>query len=128
MDTDYSELIQKAKELIDARTDKLVHTVAAAVKTKSGKIFTSVNLHHFMGGPHAEVAAFARVASEGEQPAVVVAVGNNNRGVLTPCGECRQVMSDFYPDILVIIDNAGKTMTTKELLPETFNWNEQESE
>lgn len=128
MSEDHKELIRQAQELIDTRTDKLIHTVAAAIKTKSGKVFTSVNLHHFMGGPHAEVAAFARVASEGEQPAVIVAVGNNGRGVLTPCGECRQVMSDFYPDIQVIVDNDGMTMTTQELLPVTFNWSEQASE
>jgi cytidine deaminase len=128
MNDDYKVLIKQAQELIDARTDKLIHTVAAAIKTNTGKVFTSVNLHHFMGGPHAEVAAFARVASEDEQPAIIVAVGNNSRGVVTPCGECRQVMSDFYPEIRVIVDNDGKTMPPQELLPMTFNWNDQDSE
>jgi cytidine deaminase len=49
----------------------------------------------------------------------VVAVANDQRGVITPCGRCRQLMFDYYPDIKVIIkDGEGlRTATVDELLP-----------
>jgi cytidine deaminase len=33
----------------------------------------------------------------------VVAVANNERGVINPCGRCKQFMFDYYPDIQVIV-------------------------
>jgi cytidine deaminase len=42
----------------------------------------------------------------------------------SPCGSCRQVLSEFGLDTLVLIaDGSGKlikTMTVKDLLPEAF--------
>lgn len=34
---------------------------------------------------------------------LVVAVANDGRGVINPCGRCRQMMLDYYPDIKVIV-------------------------
>ena len=49
----------------------------------------------------------------------VVAVANDQRGVINPCGRCRQIMFDQYPDLKVIIrDGEGlRTETVDELLP-----------
>lgn len=120
------QLINTAKELVDKRADDKNHTVASAVLTKSGKIITSMNLYHFTGGPDAEVAALARVVSEGEEPTMIVAVGHDNRGVLSPCGRCRQTIFDYYPDMQVILTNDGKVKHIKELLPYTYSWNDQQ--
>lgn len=39
----------------------------------------------------------------------VVAVANDDRGVISPCGRCRQMMFDYYPDIQVIVlDDEGE--------------------
>jgi cytidine deaminase len=49
-----------------------------------------------------------------------VAVANDQRGVINPCGRCRQLLFDQYPDIKVIIkDGEGglRTATVDELLP-----------
>ncbi len=118
-------LIESAKELLSKYTDNEIHTVAAAVLTESGKVFTSLNLYHFTGGPCAEVAALARVASEGEKPKKIVAVGNNGRGALPPCGRCRQIMFDYYREIKVILSNDGQEKSVEELLPDTYIWNDQ---
>jgi cytidine deaminase len=40
----------------------------------------------------------------------VVAVANDDRGVISPCGRCRQMMFDYYPEIMVIVkDEEGKS-------------------
>lgn len=43
------QLIKAATDLINKYTDDKNHTVAAAVLTKSGKVFTPLNLYHFTG-------------------------------------------------------------------------------
>jgi cytidine deaminase len=121
-----SKLIEAATSLVNKYTDDQNHTVAAAVLTESGEVITSLNFYHFTGGPDAEVAALARVASEGKKPVAIVAVGHNNRGVLSPCGRCRQTIFDYYPKMQVIMSNEGTIKTIGELLPDTFNWNDQQ--
>ena len=119
------KLIDAATELVDKYGDDKNHTVAAAVLTKSGKVLTSLNLFHFTGGPDAEVAVLARTASEGETPTVIVAVGHKGRGILAPCGRCRQTIFDYYPDMQVILPN-NIIKSVQELLPDTYDWNEQQ--
>lgn len=126
MDNENTQLINAATELVNKYADDNNHTVAAAVLTKSGKIITSMNFYHFTGGPDAEVAALARVVSEGEEPIKIVAIGHNRRGVLSPCGRCRQTIFDYYPGVQVIMTNEGKTKLIADLLPDTFDWNEQQ--
>ena len=58
-----------------------------------------------------------------EQMATCVAVANDNRGVISPCGRCRQMMLDYYPGIRVIVRNpAGELVTVgmEELLPYAY--------
>jgi cytidine deaminase len=125
MNEQTTQLINAAKELVDKYADDKNHTVAAAVLTKSGKIITSMNFYHFTGGPDAEIATLARVVSEGEEPTMIVAVGHNNRGVLSPCGRCRQTIFDYYPDMQVILTNDGDAKSIKDLLPDSYSWNDQ---
>lgn len=120
-----NELLATAEKLVAKRSDDINHTVAASVLTKSGEIISSMNFYHFTGGPCAEVAALARVVSEGEEPIAVVAVGNNNRGVISPCGRCRQTIFDYYPNMEIVITNDGDTKAIKELLPNIYSWNDQ---
>jgi cytidine deaminase len=124
--TQVTEMIGAAKELVDKYTDNKNHTVAAAALTKGGKVITSLNFYHFTGGPCAEVATLARVVSEGEEPLMIVAVGHNNRGVLPPCGRCRQIILDYYPDMQVVVSSDGTLKSIKELLPDTYSWNDQQ--
>ncbi len=127
MDEQNTLLINAASDLVNRYADDKNHTVAAAVLTKSGKIITSMNFYHFTGGPDAEVAALARVVSEGEEPTKIVAIGHNNRGVLSPCGRCRQTIFDYYPNMEVIVSNDGQVKSIAALLPDVFDWNAQQA-
>jgi cytidine deaminase len=56
-----------------------------------------------------------------EEMLYVVAVTNDGRGVINPCGRCRQFMFDYYPEIRVIIKTGvGEELGTvgvDELMP-----------
>ncbi len=100
------------------------YRVGAALRTKTGRIFTGVNIEN-AAYPHtmcAERVAVFKAVSEGEKEFEVIAVATDNGG--SPCGGCRQVLAEFGLDTLVLIANGQgellKEMTVKELLPEAF--------
>ena len=100
------------------------YPVGAALRTKSGRIYTGVNVENaaYPQTMCAERIAIFKAVSEGEQEFEVIAVVTNNGG--SPCGGCRQVMAEFGLDTIVLIaDGNGKLqkeMTVAELLPEAF--------
>jgi cytidine deaminase len=84
-----------------------------------------VNLYHFNGGPCGELVALANAISGGEKEfTVIVAVGDRNRGILAPCGRCRQVLFDYCPDIQVILLNEDEYIMKpiQDLLPDVYDW------
>ena len=100
------------------------YPVGAALRTKTGRIYTGVNVENAVY-PHtmcAERVAVFKAVSEGVTEFDVIAVATNNGG--SPCGGCRQVLAEFGLDTIVLIaDGEGKLqkeMTVSELLPEAF--------
>jgi len=100
------------------------YRVGAALRTKSGRIYTGVNIEN-AAYPHtmcAERVAIFKAVSEGETGFEAISVVTNNGG--SPCGGCRQVLAEFGLDTVVLIANGDgkliKEMTVKELLPEAF--------
>lgn len=80
------------------------HTVSAAVMDIDGQIFRAVNVSHFNGGPCAELVALGVAAAAGsEQLLTIAAAGDRGRGLIPPCGRCRQVLLDQHPGILVAV-------------------------
>ncbi|MEF9980966.1 MAG: cytidine deaminase [Glutamicibacter sp.] len=124
------ELVELARRTIEAATDAPdggdgVHTMGAAVLAADGAMHAGVNFYHFTGGPCAELVAFgASRAAGARDPQVVVAVGNQGRGIKSPCGRCRQVMADSYPWLRVIVDtpHGARSIGIRELLPLSFDW------
>lgn len=58
----------------------------------------------------------------------MVAVGDRERGVIPPCGRCRQVMLDYFPDVKVIVGAPGRlrAVPVAALLPESYVWADQQ--
>ena len=100
------------------------YAVGAALLTKTGEIFTGVNVENaaYPTGTCAERVAVFKAVSEGKKDFEAIAVASSNGG--TPCGACRQVLSEFGLDIKVlIVDSEGKSVldtTVGELLPGSF--------
>ena len=100
------------------------YSVGAALRTKSGRIFTGVNVENaaYPQTMCAERVAIFKAVSEGEKEFEVISVVTDNGG--SPCGGCRQVMAEFGLDTVVLMaDGSGKLVkesTLNELLPEAF--------
>lgn len=101
------------------------HSVAAAARTRGGRIVTAVNAYHFTGGPCAELVLIGAAASQGSYHlTTVVAVADQDRGIIPPCGRCRQVLFDYFPALTVILGPAGapRAVPIAELLPDAYAW------
>lgn len=99
--------------------------MAAAARARDGRIVTAVNAYHFTGGPCAELVLIGAAAAQGaHELEAIVAVGDRDRGVVPPCGRCRQVLLDYFPAIRVIVGEGDRlrTVPIAELLPETYVW------
>ena len=100
------------------------YPVGAALRTRSGRIFTGCNIENaaYPTGICAERVAIFKAVSEGEMAFEVLAVVTPNGG--SPCGGCRQVMAEFGLDALVLIgDGEGHLVqetTVSALLPGAF--------
>ncbi|MFF8934558.1 cytidine deaminase family protein [Streptomyces paradoxus] len=101
------------------------HTMAAAARARDGRIVTAMNAYHFTGGPCAELVLIGTAAAQGAYELdTVVAVGDRNRGVVPPCGRCRQVLLDYFPDLKVIVGKGDRMRAVHitDLLPESYVW------
>jgi cytidine deaminase len=100
------------------------YSVGAALRTRSGRLFTGCNVENaaYPTCMCAERVAVYKAVSEGEREFEVIAVATSNGG--TPCGGCRQVLAEFGLDTLVLIaDTQGRLIqktTVAELLPGAF--------
>jgi cytidine deaminase len=100
------------------------YPVGAALRTKSGRIFTGCNVENaaYPTGMCAERVAIFKAVSEGEREFEVIAVVTSNGG--SPCGGCRQVMAEFGLDTIVLIANSqgqlARETTVAGLLPGAF--------
>lgn len=100
--------------------------VGAALLGKSGRIHAAANVESASYGLTvcAERNAIARAVFDGDDSIVAIAVTAECDRVVTPCGACRQVLSEFAgPDLVVVMTNThGKREVTTlgALLPHAF--------
>jgi cytidine deaminase len=137
------DLISTATAVIDSLPKPTTphptdQSVAAAALSSTGRVFTGVNIFHFTGGPCAETIALGNAAAAGiaasragprtgsddEALVLVVAVASRGRGVVSPCGRCRQLLLDYHPEIRVVVRDgeAVRVVGLGELLPFSYVW------
>jgi cytidine deaminase len=100
--------------------------VGAAVRAKSGRIFTGCNVENATFGLTlcAERVAIFKAISEGERGFDAVAVVADTDALTPPCGSCRQILWEFCGDAEVILANlSGKVERYRMsgLLPKPFD-------
>lgn len=126
------ELIEKAKEAAkNAYVPYSGFKVGAALLTKSGRLYLGCNIESSSYSPTncAERTAIFKAVSEGEREFEKIAIVGGEKGdfsdYCTPCGVCRQVMSEFCSeDFTVLLGKNGdeyKSLTLGELLPHSFS-------
>ena len=119
------DLIERAREARSrAYAPYSEYPVGAALLARTGQIFKGANVENAAYGTTMcaeRIAAFTAV-SKGERAFDAIAVVTENGGA--PCGSCRQVLSEFGEDLLVIVADAeGKIhleTKLKDLLPHAF--------
>jgi cytidine deaminase len=119
------DLIRAAIEVLERNYAQPRHTVGAAVLCASGKTYVGVNVESCGYGPCAEPIAIGRATSDGErQLERIVAVGGAGapHEIVSPCGNCRQLLVDYAPDCWVIVSQEGKTVKARasDLLPHAY--------
>ena len=100
------------------------HTVGCAILCKNGRIYQGVNCD----GIHGSCAEFVTMgmaisAGEREFETIVAVHEKSPNSVIPPCGNCRQMLFEYCPEIKVIVnDENGQLIKVKarDLLP--FAW------
>ena len=123
-----SELTELAARAVEARRWAYApysgYAVGAALLTASGKIYDGVNVENaaYPDSLCAERVAAVKAVSEGERDFVALAVATANAA--SPCGSCRQFLSEFgLETMIVMVDAEGtitKQTTLRDLLPDAF--------
>ena len=105
--------------------------VGAALRTKSGKIYTGCNIeNNGIQSLCAERTAFAKALSEGEREFESITVlgapaGEKAIDECLPCGYCRQFMNEFVDKNFKVYAKQGdeiRSYTMEDLLPHSFKF------
>ncbi|WP_428484542.1 cytidine deaminase [Rhodopila sp.] len=106
-------LVAAANLVLEKHYKPFWHTVAAAIQSRDGQIWTGVHIGTTVGrlAVCAEAVAFGRAVLEGDGTiATVVAVRHpkpeeedREAAVVSPCGGCREMILDHAPEALIIV-------------------------
>ena len=120
------DLIETALKTLEKNFDDGIynHTVGCAIRCKNGKIYTGVNCD----GIHGSCAEYITIgiaisAGEREFDTIVAVHEKAPNCVFSPCGNCRQMMLEYCPDVMVILNDENGNLIkvkAKDLLP--FAW------
>jgi len=127
------ELIAAAVAAIKSRYRDDWQEVGAALRTRSGKIFTGVNLDAYLGrmAVCAEAVALGRAVVDLGDSGIdlIVAVRHpppdekdQAIAVVSPCGACRELIFDYDRNARVIVPNgkAPAVVPIADLLPNKY--------
>ena len=120
------ELIEKAIQVRNnAYSPYSNYKVGAALLSKSGKIYTGANYENasFGAGVCAERIALGNALSNGERDFLAICICGNDANI-TPCGICRQSLSEFSDIEVICCNSKGDSRFYKltELLPNAFSF------
>jgi len=135
-----AKLVKADKELIAAATAAIKQRyrndwqeVGAALRTRSGKIFTGINLDAYLGrmAVCAEAVALGRAFVDLGDAGIetIVAVRHpeptekdQSIKVVSPCGACRELIFDYDRDARVIVPNgkSAAVVPIADLLPNKY--------
>lgn len=123
----YQALLQEAKLASNqAYVPYSNFPVGAAILTETGEVFSGCNVENSSYGLTicAERVAVTKAVSAGFKSFRAIAIYAAIEDPISPCGACRQVLSEFGNEIDVVMGNIQETYIiakTKELLPGAFN-------
>lgn len=122
------KIVDKAFEAMqNAYAPYSKYKVGACVETTDGKYFLGANIENASYGLTncAERSAIFAAYSNGYRKKHIkaIAIVSNGEKLVTPCGACRQVLSELIEkDVEIILSNGEKTLITniEDLMPLAF--------
>ena len=127
MQRSYESLVKEAKAVAqNAYVPYSKFKVGACALFKSGNIYTGCNVENSSYGLSlcAERNALSNAIASGEKSKLIaIAIVSPNMKFCTPCGACRQWITEFSKEAKVILekdDSSLEIIDIKDLLPLTF--------
>ncbi|MEE2945721.1 MAG: cytidine deaminase [Pseudomonadota bacterium] len=129
IDPKAQELIAAATDIITARYKPDWHVVGAALRLGDGTIVTGVHIDANVGriAVCAEAIALGRAVTEyGRTDVTMIAAvrmdDNLIAGLVTPCGMCREMLTDYAPQALVVLptETGPAVVKAMDLLPNKY--------
>ena len=120
------ELLDAAREAVErSYAPYSEYYVGAALATDDGSVFTGCNIENanYSNSVHAEELAISKAVEASYRNFEAIAVSSDRRDGVTPCGMCRQSLSEFcHPELRIVCDgdDAPEVYTLGELLPNTI--------
>ncbi len=117
------DLIRQAMDVIRRNYDavRYDHTVGCGIRCADGQVFLGVNCDGIHGSCAEYVTMGMAVSAGARAFDTIVAVHEGHpNGIIPPCGNCRQMLYEYCPDILVIVnDEDGRPVKVRarDLLP-----------
>jgi len=121
-----SKAIEKAKEAMNKSYSPYSGLkVGAALICDDDQIYAGTNIENASYGLTicAERSALACAVSKGANKFKSLILISVSEKIITPCGACLQVLSEFAEDLIIICMNSAgdrKETTLKELFPKSF--------
>jgi cytidine deaminase len=124
------ELLEQAKlALKNSYSPYSKFSVGAAIRTKDDQIYTGTNIENasYSLTICAERVAVFKAISSGHTSFTDLAIVSSSEAPTFPCGACRQVLSEFSPDIRIYLgENENQIFYLTDLLPHAFDSNQLE--
>ena len=132
INADDQALIDAAKGLIERRYIENRHHIASAVRGASGRVYTGLHLDTYVGRASvcAEAVAMGQAMANGEKGISTIVSVRHPRPreqhqdckVVSPCGICREMLTDFAPGAAVILlrDDVPVRVPVEDLLPAKY--------
>lgn len=120
------ELVAQAKNVLSKEYTINRHHVAVALSTGSGTVYKSLHMDCKGFDVCAEPIAIHNALQNNELVfKQIIAVTIDSRGklkIITPCGNCRQILLEYTPQIKVIVDHLGEQVLLSpiDLLPHPY--------
>ena len=129
LDTEATDLIDKALAKVSEGFDEQRHRLVTAILTEEGNVHYGINLQLDKikrASACSDSGAISNVVLHREHPKLLVAVRkpfatepDQKIKVVNPCGLCREMLTDYYPDLEVVVSTPDgvKKCVVSELLP-----------
>ena len=122
---DWEKLVEAARNAqANAYAPYSGFSVGAAIRTRSGAIFTGCNVENASYGATlcAERAAVAAAVAAGDRELAALAIVSDARSPTPPCGICRQALVELAPHLPIrsVGTRAQAEYSLSDLLPHAF--------